>query len=160
MYKSGFGLPEPTTLVCPECKGTMFSVNYNQIECKNCGWIQKRGNNKYGAKRTVANDGKARDSKYEASVADELLMRKRAGDILDYDSQYMVEIWIYREDGRKAFKVKHKVDFRAHNLDGSFELIEAKGVDTADWKWRRRLLEELWLPFHLDHTYRVTYQNK
>lgn len=158
MYNVSRGLPDPGVLTCPDCGSTRFSVNYSKVVCQNCGWTEKRGNNKYGAKRTEARDGLKRDSKYEASVADELLLRKRTGDILDYESQYKVEIWIYREDGRKAFKVSHKIDFRVHNRDGSYELLEAKGVETADWKWRRKLLEELWLPLHLDHTYRVVKQ--
>ena len=119
---------------------------------------QQRYGNKYGAKRTVAKDGLKRDSKFEASIADELLLRKQAGDIKDYESQYRVEIWVYRENGLAAFKVSHKVDFRIHHNDGSFELYEAKGVETPDYKWRRRLLEELWLPDHLDHTYTVVKQ--
>ncbi len=116
--------------------------------------------NKYGAKRTLANDGIKRDSKFEATVADELALRKRAKDILDYDSQYKVEMWVYRKDGTPAFKVSHKVDFRIHHKDGSFELLEAKGVETTDYKWRRRLLEEVWLPEHLDHTYTVVKQTR
>lgn len=160
MFVQSKGLPEPASLTCPECGGRRFRVNYSKVVCQNCNWTEKRGSNKYGAKRTIARDGLKRDSKYEASVADELYMRKAAGDILDYDSQYKVEMWIYREDGEKAFKVTHKIDFRAHNKDGSFELIEAKGVETSDWKWRRKLLEELWLPFHKDTTYRIVKQNQ
>jgi len=114
--------------------------------------------NKYGAKRTVALDGMRRDSKFEASVADELFARKQAGEILDYDSQFKIEAWAHRADGTPAFKVSHKVDFRIHHLDGSFELYEAKGVETADYKMRRKFLELLWLPDHLDHTYTVVKQ--
>lgn len=151
-------MPAAKSLVCPECAGNRFLLKNNKIICTNCGWAEKGGSNKYGAKRTEARDGRKRDSKYEAGVADELYLRKKAGDILDYDSQFKVELWIYREDGHKAFKVSHKIDFRIHNNDGSYELLEAKGVETSDWKWRRRLLEELWLPLHKDHTYRVVKQ--
>lgn len=114
--------------------------------------------NKYGAKKTDAKDGIRRDSKFEASIADELLMRKNGGDILDYDSQYKVEMWAYDQNGKKAMKVSHKVDFRIHHKDGSFELLEAKGVETSDYKMRRKWLETFWLPFHLDHTYTVVKQ--
>lgn len=114
--------------------------------------------NKYGAKRTVAKDGIKRDSKYEAAIADELYMRKQAKDIADYDSQYKVEMCAYRADGSIAFKVNHKVDFRVHNNDGSYTLLEAKGYATDDWKWRRRLLEEIWLPEHPEYTYEVVQQ--
>lgn len=119
-----------------------------------------RYGNKYGAKRTIANDGFKYDSKFEAGVADELLLRKKAKDIKDYERQYKVEIWCYRENGLKAFKVSHKVDFRIHHNDGSFELLEAKGVETADYKMRRKFLEEIWLPDHLDHTYTVVKQRR
>lgn len=158
VYAQSRGLPDPNVLTCPDCGSTRFSYNYKEVVCQNCGWKEKRGQTKYGSKRTEARDGRTRDSKFEASVADELLLRKKTGDILDYDSQYKVEIWIYRENGTKAFKVTHKVDFRVHNRDGTYELLEAKGVETSDYKWRRRLLEECWLPFHLDHTYRVVKQ--
>lgn len=114
--------------------------------------------NKYGAKKTVAKDGIRRDSKYEASIADELYLRKQAKDIADYDTQFKVEMWAYDENGKKAMKVSHKVDFRIHHNDGSYELYEAKGLETADYKMRRRWLETFWLPFHLDHTYTVVKQ--
>lgn len=114
--------------------------------------------NKYGAKKTVANDGLKRDSKFEATIADELLLRKKAGDILDYDSQFKVEMWAYDQNGKKAMKKTHKVDFRIHHKDGSYELYEAKGVETSDYKDRRKWLETFWLPFNLDHTYTVVKQ--
>lgn len=160
VFKQQFGLLQPKTLTCPECGLTRFRVAYNKVECTNCGWTEKVASNKYGAKRTTAKDGVKRDSKFEATNADMLALRVRAGDIKAYDSQFKVEIWIYREDGPKAFSVKHKVDFRIHHNDGSFELVEAKGVETADWKWRRRLLEELWLPLHKDHIYTVVKQSQ
>lgn len=115
--------------------------------------------NKFGAIRTTAKDGVRRDSKYEAGIADELLLRKRAGDIKDYDSQFKVEMWAYDQNGIKAMKVCHKVDFRIHHNAGSFELLEAKGVETSDYKMRRRWLETFWLPFNHDHTYTVVKQS-
>ena len=114
--------------------------------------------NKYGAKTTTAKDGLKRHSKFEASVADELLLRKQAGDIEDYDSQFKVEMWAHRSDGTPAFKVTHRVDFRVHLKDGSYELLEAKGAETADYKMRRKFLEHIWLPEHPDHTYTVVKQ--
>lgn len=160
MYKQQYGLTPANQLICPECNGKRFRVSGPRVECTNCGWKATGGNNKYGAKRTEARDGTKRDSKYEASVADELLLRKQAKDIKDYDSQFKVEMWVYRKDGSKAFSVNHKVDFRIHHNDGSFELVEAKGAETWDWRWRRKLLEELWLPENPDHTYTVVKQNQ
>lgn len=112
---------------------------------------------KYGNSKTEFN-GKVYDSKFEAKCAQDLELRKRANDILDYDTQFKVEIWLYRENGLPGFKVSHKVDFRVHHKDGSFELVEAKGVETADYKWRRQCLENIWLPDNPDHTYTVIKQ--
>jgi uncharacterized Zn finger protein (UPF0148 family) len=143
---------------CPECKSpNLMYKGPSNVACRNCGHklASPRKRNKFGAVKTIAQDGLKRDSKFEANVADDLLLRKKAGDIKDYDSQYKVEMWIYREDGVKAFMVSHKVDFRIHHNDNSFELYEAKGIETADYKFRRKLLENVWLPLHPDHTYTV-----
>ena len=119
--------------------------------------FRQRFGNKYGAKRTEYN-GRHYDSKFEAGVAQELDLRLQSKEIVAVEPQYKIEIWCYREDGTKAFKVSHKVDFRVENKDGSFELVEAKGVETSDYKWRRKFLEEIWLPEHPDHTYTVVKQ--
>lgn len=113
--------------------------------------------NKYGAKKTEYN-GYKYDSKYEAGVAQELDLRLKAGDIKAVDNQFKVEMWCYRSDGTAAFMVKHKVDFRITHNDGSYELTEAKGYETEDYKWRRKFLENIWLPEHLDYTYTVVKQ--
>lgn len=118
----------------------------------------QRYGNKYGAKRTEFN-GRKYDSKYEAGVAQELELRLQAGELTEIEPQYKVEMWAYRENGLPAFKVSHKIDFRVTHKDGSYELIEAKGVETTDYKWRRKFLEEIWLPDHLDHTYTVVKQS-
>jgi len=113
--------------------------------------------NKYGAKKTEFN-GRKYDSKYEAGIAQELDLRLKAGDIKAVEPQFKVEMWAYRENGLKAFKVSHKIDFRVTLNDDSYELIEAKGVETPDYKWRRKFLENIWLPDNPDHTYTVVKQ--
>ena len=118
-----------------------------------------KSGNKYGAIKTEFN-GKKYDSKFEAGIAQELDLRLKAHDIKAVDAQYKVEIPIYRKDGSIASYVRHKVDFRVTNNDGSYTLLEAKGVDTTDYKWRRKLLEEIWLPEHPDYDYEVVYQNR
>lgn len=114
---------------------------------------------KYGAKKTEY-DGIRYDSKFEASIAAELDLRKKAGDILDWDRQFKLEMWCYTKDGKKAFKVTHKVDFRLHHQDGSFELLEAKGVETSDYLWRKKFLEHIWLAENPDYTYTVVKQQR
>lgn len=119
--------------------------------------FSQRFGNKYGAKKTEFN-GKRYDSKFEAGVAQDLDLRLKAGDILAVEPQFKIEAWCYRENGLKAFKVSHKVDFRITHKDGSYELIEAKGVETTDYRWRRKFLEEIWLQDNPDHTYTVIKQ--
>lgn len=144
---------------CNQCGSSSLLYGKGKLVCRNCDHvIGKTGFNKYGAKRTEFN-GKNYDSKFEASVAAELELRKTAGDIKDYDTQYKVECEAYTKDGDHAFTIKHKVDFRIHHNDGSYELHEAKGIETADYKFRRKCLEELWLPLHKDHIYTVIKQN-
>lgn len=143
---------------CPECSSTRLILGSGKLTCSNCGHTIGKTFNKYGAKRTEFN-GKLYDSKFEASVAADLETRKRAGDILDYDTQYRIEAQAFDENGRLAFTEKHKVDFRIHHTDGSYELYEAKGVETDNYKFKRKCLENLWLPLHPDHIYTVIKQN-
>jgi ribosomal protein L37AE/L43A len=161
MYKVTHQLPNKGKMVCPTCTSTSFLLNYSKVVCRDCGWCAKgSAGNKYGAKKTIANDGIKRDSKLEASHADELLLRKQAGDILDYDSQYKVEIPIYNKEGKIIHIIKHKVDFRIHLKDGSYQLWESKGVETDDYKWRKKFLDLLWLQEHTDHTYLIVKQKR
>lgn len=159
MYRQQNSLPAGDIFTCPDCTSTRFLVSRGKITCTNCGWSAKGGNNKYGAKRTEFS-GRKYDSRYEAAVAQELDMRLRAGDILSVEPQYKIEVPCYRSDGILAFIVRHKVDFRIQLKDRSYELVEAKGVETDDYKWRRKFLEQIWLPEHPDHTYRVVRQNR
>lgn len=159
MYRQQNALPSANDLVCPDCKGRRFVIRGPKVECTNCGWKATGGSNKYGAKKTEF-QGKQYDSKYEASVAQELDLRLKGGDIVSVEPQYKIEATVYRSNGLPGFTVKHKVDFRIQLKDGSYQLIEAKGVETDDYKWRRKFLENIWLPDHPDHTYLVVKQNK
>lgn len=114
----------------------------------------KRKKNKYGALKTEYN-GYKYDSKFEASVAQELDWRIKLKDIKDWDRQFKVEMLAYNAHGEIVMKKTHKVDFRIHELDGSFTLLEAKGCETPDYKDRKEWLLKLWLPENLDHKYKV-----
>jgi len=160
VYRQIKGVEPGKTAQCPACKSTMVQYSGGKLFCKNCGEliVTTRKTNKYGAHRTEFK-GKIYDSKFEAETAHSLDIRKRSGDIKDYDEQYKIEAWAYDEAGKKAIQVKHKVDFRIHHNDGTYELLESKGIETDDYKWRRKFLEKLWLPLNKDHTYTVVKQN-
>ena len=111
---------------------------------------------KYGNQKTTYN-GYKYDSKFEAGVAKDLDIQLKAGEILAWDRQYKVEMWACDSKGMPQIKKSHKVDFRVHNLDGTYTLLEAKGFETQDYRDRRKWLERLWLPDHPDHDYRVVY---
>lgn len=122
-------------------------------------YTERYSTNKYFAVKTEYN-GYKYDSKFEASVAADLDWRLKAGEIKEWERQYKVEMWAYNCHGERVFKKTHKIDFRIHEHDGSFTLLEAKGVETADYRDRRKWLTKLWLPEHLDHVYEVVKQGK
>lgn len=159
MYRQSTNARATDEAKCPECGCKRLLYGQGKLKCTDCGHLihANKRRNKYNATKTTFQDIKY-DSMFEAEVAAELDILKKSGAIKDWERQYKVEMWAYRPDGVKAFCVKHKVDFRAHSNDGSFELIEVKGMELDDWKWRKKFLENIWLPMHLDHTYTVRKQ--
>lgn len=162
MYRQSTNPTAANDAKCSECGSTRLLYKGGTLICTNCEHVittAKAKRNKYNATRTEF-DGFRYDSKFEAEVAAELDLLKRTHSIQDWERQYQVEMWVHRPDGVKAFSVKHKVDFRILHNDGSYELLESKGVETDDYKHRRRLLEKVWLPMNPDHIYTVRKQVK
>lgn len=91
------------------------------------------------------------DSKFEAQKAMELDWLLKAGKIKGWQRQFTIEI---RDHQGKLIR-RHKVDFRVHLNDDSYELIETKGIETFEYRGLRRLIVDRWLPAHLDYTYTV-----
>ena len=142
---------------CNVCNSKQVLYQQGKLICRDCGntiYTPKR-RNKYNASKQVARDGMRRDSKLEASVADELYMLKFGGAIKDYDSQYKVLLNIYDKTGNVVMTKTWKVDFRIHNNDGTYKLLEAKGLEGDDYKWKRDILMNVWLKEHPDYTYEV-----
>jgi Protein of unknown function (DUF1064) len=130
----------------------VIDADTQETVCLGCGKLKGKKDvreNKYRAKRTEYN-GIHYDSMREAEYAAELDLLLRAGEIAAWERQYQVRIEV-----EGVHILTHKVDFRLRNPDGSYELHEVKGFATEDWKIRRKLLELVWLPKHLDHTYHV-----
>lgn len=112
-------------------------------------YIQTNRYNKYGNVKQTYN-GYSYDSKAEADYAMELDLRVKAKDIQLWERQYKVSI-----DINDIHICNYYVDFRIFHNDKSYELIEIKGMETDLWRLKRKLLEAIWLPEHLDHTYTV-----
>lgn len=75
-------------------------------------------------------------SKGEAGYAALLQEEKLAGLITGWDRQIKIDIMV------NGYKItRYYMDFAVHFPDGSVELREYKGYETAEWKMKWRLLE-------------------
>ncbi|WP_438979928.1 DUF1064 domain-containing protein [Polynucleobacter sp.] len=115
--------------------------------------------NKYNAVRQTYN-GYNYDSRFEARVAADLDLQVKGKQIKSYERQFKLEILAYDCNGKPIRLCNHKVDFCVTHLDGSFELLEAKGLETTAWRKVRKYIEQFWLPEHPDYTYTVTKESK
>ena len=73
------------------------------------------------------------DSKFEARVAEQLQLRKLAGEIKEIEKQFCLRL-----DVNGQHICKYYVDFRIVLADGSEQFVEAKGFETDVWrvKWK------------------------
>jgi len=70
-------------------------------------------------------DGYLYDSKFEASVAQDLNLRVKAKELTHYERQVNLELIV------NGFIVcTYRIDFIAHHIDGTIKYIEAKGYPT------------------------------
>ena len=120
-------------------------------------YIQKPYRSKYNNVRQTYN-GVNYDSRLEASRAYELDMLVKAGQIKGYDRQYKVQLYYYDSNGKQYDTKTWKKDFCVYNLDGTFTLEEVKGVETPDYKWKRDLLENVWLVDNPEYNFVVLKQ--
>ncbi|APT48979.1 hypothetical protein BSA171_14570 [Bacillus safensis] len=97
--------------------------------------------NKYGARKTVV-DGITFDSKAEAKYYQHLKWLKQAKQIKDFSLQPRFELQETFKKHNKTFrKIEYIADFEVHNLDGSIEIIDIKGMETKDFAIKRKLYE-------------------
>ncbi|CAI1246733.1 Protein of uncharacterised function (DUF1064) [Serratia ficaria] len=86
---------------------------------------------KYGNKKTVV-DGFTFDSKKEAAYYGQLKLRQRAGDIV----MFLRQVPFHLPGG-----VKYVADFVVFRADGVVEVIDVKGVRTAEYRVKKKLVE-------------------
>ena len=98
----------------------------------------QRRRSKYGAKKTVFKD-RLYMSKGEAGYAQELELRKKAGEILEIVPQYKLSL-----DVNGYHICNYYVDFKCTMADGSVELHEYKGFETMIWQMKWKLTEALY----------------
>lgn len=94
---------------------------------------------KYNAKRTER-DGYKFDSKKEAIYYDELKLRVKAHEVVTF----LRQVPIHLPGG-----VKLVVDFLEFHADGSVHFVDVKGMETEQFKAKRRMVETLY-PFEIE----------
>lgn len=105
--------------------------------------------NKFGAIMTVYN-GRRYHSKAESLYARDLDLRQKAGDILHWRPQVSYPIMV---NGDKI--CTYVMDFVVTYPDGVIELVEIKGMETAVFKLKAKLLRATYLKDHPEIIYTI-----
>lgn len=102
----------------------------------NTFWKKK---NKYGAKKCRCNLNHIHDSAFEANYCNELLLRQKAGDIAEFETQKKFDL--HTPDGKKV--CAHYPDFLITMFDGRQYVDECKSKGTVrpEWKIKKALFE-------------------
>lgn len=88
---------------------------------------------KYRSKRQECNKGHWHHSKFEAGKCNELRLREIAGDIVSYETQHRVRLYL-----GGVFMGTQTVDFFVLHKDGTKEFLETKGFHLSnESKWKR-----------------------
>jgi Protein of unknown function (DUF1064) len=95
--------------------------------------------NKYNAKK-VEFRGKTFDSKAEL---DYYMWLMKQEDVIDIELQPVFELQpkFTNSKGKNVMAIKYKADFKITYEDGSSEVIDVKGMETADFKLKKKLFE-------------------
>ena len=102
-------------------------------------WFKKINNVKKYKNESTFYGGNHYDSKAEANYAVELDLRKKSGDIKDWERQ--INFPIYHKG---KLITTPRIDFLIHHIDGMKEFVEVKSPMTAslsDYRIKRKLIE-------------------
>ena len=127
--------------ICVKCKD-----GYNESE--------KIKRNKFNAVKTEYKN-EVYDSGLEARYAYELNIRKQQKEIKDWSRQEKIDLYFYNSRGEKINYKSYKVDFMIYENDGTFTLVEVKGVEGIDWLWKKTILEKVWIVDNPNYRYIV-----
>ncbi|MGP4073804.1 DUF1064 domain-containing protein [Piscibacillus sp. B03] len=97
---------------------------------------------KYRAHKTVIDDIKF-DSKAEAEYYLHLKLLKRVGEIKDFKLQpkYLLQEK-FKKRGKTFRAIEYIADFEIEHNDGTIETVDVKGMETKDFKLKRKLFEK------------------
>jgi len=95
---------------------------------------------KYNSKKTVIN-GISFDSKIEGEYYKHLLSLKAKGVVHHFTLQpeFVLLEGFTDNYGKKHLPIKYKADFSVQYADGSIKVIDIKGMETPDFKIKRKL---------------------
>lgn len=97
--------------------------------------------NKYGNRKTTI-DGITFDSKREAEYYMELKQLKAAGEIKDFGLQPKYELQPkFKKNGKTYRPIDYYADFIVDHNDGTTEVIDIKGMETKDFKIKKKMFE-------------------
>jgi hypothetical protein len=101
-----------------------------------------RRKNKYNAQKVTV-DGVQFDSKDESNYYLHLKELKELGEIKDFKLQpeYELQPKFTNPKGKTILPIKYKADFLVFHNDGTTEVIDVKGFETADFKLKKKLFE-------------------
>ncbi len=108
--------------------------------------------NKYGAVRSGGFD-----SQFEKRYAQSLDLLVKAGEIESYQTQQTVQ---FESPITGHLICKYRVDFKVVHLNGFIEWIETKGFETPEWRIKRKLMDELYIPQQPTEIYTVVRMNR
>jgi hypothetical protein len=96
---------------------------------------------KYGNKK-VEIDGYKFDGIAESKYFVQLKWLKQAKQIKDFKLQpCFLLLESYKKNGKTIRKTEYVADFEIHNLDGSIEIVDVKGVETPIFKLKKKMFE-------------------
>jgi hypothetical protein len=95
---------------------------------------------KYNAVKTEL-DGIKFDSKKEANYYKALKIRKSSGHVIQFLRQVPFDL---------PGGVKYRVDFLEFWADGSVHWIDVKGMQTAEFKAKKKMVENLYAPIEIE----------
>jgi hypothetical protein len=96
---------------------------------------------KYNAKRTEI-DGISFDSRIEGKYYEYLKQQQQEGNIKRFELQPIFTLQEgFRKNGKYFRPILYIADFRVFMNDGTIQIIDVKGYETADFKIKRKLFE-------------------
>jgi anaerobic selenocysteine-containing dehydrogenase len=103
---------------------------------------------KYNARRTEI-DHIAFDSKIEGEYYRYLKQQQEDGKIKEFELQPIFTLQEgFRKNGKYYRPILYIADFKVYDNDGTVQIIDVKGYETADFKIKRKLFEKKY-PFTL-----------